>query len=464
LPVPQGQSVIAGDNVKAWGHGPLDGVVTINEDGSITYKVDKVNAGQYAEARVVFPVEWLTNLSGDGLALRNTSHLDEVLKEEQGWADQANRDRMLSLIFVIACGVISVLLLAWAIWLYFRWGREYKPDFTEQYWRDVPSDQDHPAVIARLWRWNRESNDDLTATLMYLSHKGAIQINKGSYEEPGSLGRTKIVDDYYLTKVPAVAAELTDPIDKKAMEILFDVVAKGSDSLWFNTIQQYGKDNPERFMDELTSWQGLVTAAVNKRDFFEAKGERYQWLIFGIAIAFGLLGGFFSFTMANFIPLIFVVPVVIAMVVIANYMPRRSREGNNLDAKCKALRNWLKDFSALDERPPTDVKVWGQFMVYAFVFGIASEVIKSLQMKVPEMFQDDGTMMVGYVPWWFWYSTSYGAHGNVMPSAGDMLQTSVANTIGTASAAMSAAEGNFSSGGGFGGGFSGGGGGGFGGG
>lgn len=464
LPVPQGEHVVAGDNVRAWGHGPLDGVVTINEDGSITYKVAEINAGQYAEARVVFPVEWLTNLSGDGLALLNTNHLNEILKEEQGWADQANRDRMLALGFVIVCGVLAVLLIAWAIWLYFRWGREYKPDFTEQYWRDIPSDQDHPVVIARLWRWNRESNDDLTATLMYLSHKGAIQINKGSYEEPASFGRSKNVDDYYLTRVPAVADELTDPIDIQAMHILFDVVAKGTDSLWFTTIQQYGKDNPEKFMEELKSWQGIVTAAVNKRDFFEAKGERYQWLILGVAVAFGVIGGFFSFMMANFIPLIFVVPTVIALIVIANYMPRRSREGNNLEAKCKALRYWLKDFSAIDERPPTDVKVWGEFMVYAFVFGIAGEVIKALQMRVPEIFQDDGSMMTGYVPWWFWYSTSYGSHGGVMPSASDMFQTSVSNTIGTASAAMSAAEGNFSSGGGFGGGFSGGGGGGFGGG
>ena len=466
LPVPQGQSVIAGDNVRAWGHGPLDGVVTINEDGSVTYTVDHVNAGQFAEARVVFPVKWLTNLKGeDALIHQDKNHLDEVLKEEQTWADQANRDRTFALGFIIACGVIAVLLLAWAIRSYFKYGKEYTPDFTEHYWRDVPSPQDHPVVMARLWRWNRESNDDLTATLMYLSHKGAIQISQGSYDVPASFGRSKTVDDYYLTRVPAIADTLTDPIDTKAMDLLFTTVAQGADSLWFGTIQQYGKDNPETFVDELKTWQGTVTAAVNKRDFFEAKGERLQWLIFGVAIAFAVLGGFTAIIMENFIPLIFVVPVVIAMIVIANYMPRKSREGNNLDAKSKALRNWLKDFSALDERPPTDVKVWGEFMVYAYIFGIASEVMKELQLKVPELFQEDGSMMgMSYVPWWFWYSTAFGSHGNTMPPAGDLFQTSVSNTVSTASAAMSAAEGNFSSGGGFGGGFSGGGGGGFGGG
>lgn len=466
LPVLQGETVVPGENVRAWGHGPLDGSVQINADGSIVYTTPKVNAGQFAEARAVFPVEWLTDLAGEGsLVHKNQSGLETILKEEQAWSDQANRTRVLSLAFVIGCGIVAVLLIAWALRAYLKYGREHKPEFTEEYWRDAPSRQDHPVVMARLWRWNKESNDDLTATLMYLSHKGAIHINKGSYEQPASFGRTKTVEDYYLTRVPAVADSLTDPIDVAAMDILFNKVAGGRDSLWFGTIQQYGQDHSEEFIDALGTWQGIVTAAVNERDFFEAKGERYQWIIFGIAIVFGVVGVGASFVLENFIPLIFVVPTVIALLVIANYMPRRSQEGATLDAKCKALRNWLKDFSALDERPPTDVKVWGEFMVYAFVFGIAGEVIKALQFKVPELFQDDGAMYsTGYVPWWFWYSTPYGMHGSPMPSAGDLLQTSIANTVSTAQAAVSAAEGNFSSGGGFGGGFSGGGGGGFGGG
>ncbi len=466
LPVPADASVVAGETVRAWGHGPLDGVVEINGDGSVVYTVPKVNAGQYAEARVAFPTAWLTNLGSEqSTATRDQNGLDTILKEEQSWSDQANRMRVFSLGFVIACGIAAVLLIAWALRLYFKYGREHKPEFTDEYWRDVPSKQDHPVVMARLWRWNKESNDDLTATLMYLSHKGAIQINKGSYEQPASFGRTKIVEDYYLTRVSAVASTLTDPIDTAAMDLLFNKVAGGADSLWFRTIEQYGKDHAEEFVDALSTWQGIVTAAVNRRDFFEAKGERYQWIILGVAIAFGVIGVGLSIVTGNFIPLVFVVPTVIALLVIANYMPRRSQEGSTLDAKCKALRAWLKDFSALDERPPTDVKVWGEFMVYAFIFGIAREVIKALELKVPELFQDDGMMYsAGYVPWWFWYSTSYGVHGSAMPAASDLFQASLANTVNTAQAAMSAAQGNFSSGGGFGGGFSGGGGGGFGGG
>ena len=467
LPVPQGVEVVPGDNVRAWGHGPLDGSLSINADGSVTYTVPKVNAGQYAEARVVFPVSWLTNLSAEAAKLhQNESHLDEVLSKEEAWADEANRNRMMSLAFVVGCGVICVLLIAWALWSYFRHGKEHEPDFTDEYWRDVPSPNVHPAVIGRLWRWDRESQDDFTATLMHLSHVGAIRIDRGSYEKPKKFGGSETVEDYYLTRVPAVADAVTNPIDRHALDLLFNTIAGSRDSLWFGTIQQYGKDHPEDFIDAMKTWQGIVSAETNRCDFFEAKGKRYQGYLVTLAIVVAVAGVAIGIMTENFIPLIFMLPTAIALGIIGNYMPRRSVAGNNLVAKCKALRNWLRDFSSLDERPPTDVKVWGEFMVYAYLFGIAKQVMHDLQTRVPELFEPDAGMAYGYgyVPWWFWYAPTHGSGGAVMPPAGDLLHTAVSNTMNTAQAAISGASGNFSSGGGFGGGFSGGGGGGFGGG
>ena len=465
LPVPQGVAVEPGENVRAWGHGPLDGSLAINADGSVTYTVPKVNAGQYAEARVVFPVAWLTNLSPDAAKLHaDEMRLDKVLADEEDWADQANRNRMQSLAFVIGCGVLCVLLIAWALWSYFRYGKEHAPSFTDEYWRDVPDPRVHPAVIGRLWRWDRESQDDFTATLMHLSHSGAIRIDRGTYQDQKSFGRTETVEDYYLTRVPAVADAVENPIDRQALDLLFGTIAAGGDSLWFGTIEQYGKDHPEEFLDAMKGWQGIVSAETNRWDFFEVKGKRYQGYLVTLAILVGVAGLGIGLLMDNFIPLIFMLPTAIALGVIGNYMPRRSVEGNNLVAKCKALRNWLRDFSSLDERPPTDVKVWGEFMVYAYLFGVADQAIKQLQTTMPQLFEYDGSMGMTYMPWWFWYTGGHTAAGSAMPSVSDMLQTSMTNTMSTAQAALSGASGNFSSGGGFGGGFSGGGGGGFGGG
>ncbi|MEG0071519.1 MAG: DUF2207 domain-containing protein, partial [Raoultibacter sp.] len=468
LPVAAGAEIKPGENVRAWGHGPLDGTVAINADGSISYHVAHVNAEQYAEARAVFPAAWLTNIPPKVKALhQDEMRLDQVLADEKNWADQANQQRSASLAFVIGCGIIAVLVLAWAIVMFLRYGREHKATVTDQYWRDVPSSQYHPAEMGRLWRWDKESQDDFVATIMHLSHVGAIRIDQGTRDVKKAFGRgVKTIDDYRLTRVASVADGLKNPLDIQAMQMLFEEISDNGESLWMGSIKQYGEDRPEAFLAAINAWQGKLSAAIMANDFFEAKGRKLQVTMVVVAVVFAVLGVVVSFFLANFLPLIFVIPVAVALFVISNFMPRRSREGVDLNARCEALRKWLKDFSSLDERPPTDVKVWGEFMVYAYLFGVAEEAIKNLKDTVPEVFATDDVRMSSsvYVPWWFWYSPVYGHHGSVMPAAGDFLGTTLANTASTATAALSAAQDNFSSGGGFGGGFSGGGGGGFGGG
>ncbi len=211
------------------------------------------------------------------------------MKDEQSWADQANRDRVLSLGFVIGCGVICVLLLAWALRAYFKYGREHKPSFTDEYWRDVPDPSVHPAAIGRLWRWDRESQDDFTATLMHLAHIGAIRIDAGSYTEPGAFGRTKDVADYYITKLPA-ASEISDPLDRRTARSPVRPFANGADSLWFGTIKKYGEDHPQDFVDAMQGWQGALSAETNREDFFEAKGRRYQGYLIALAVVMAVAG------------------------------------------------------------------------------------------------------------------------------------------------------------------------------
>lgn len=464
LPVPQGTAVKPGENVRAWGHGPLDGMVDVGTDGTVSYEVPLVKAGQYAEARVLFPRQWLTSLSAEAAAAnQGVTRLDTVLSEEKTWADAANTQRVMSLLYIVAIIIACVAALAVALVLFRRYGREHTPDFTGEYWRDVPAPGIEPALIGRLWRWNHESNDDFTATVMSMAQKGAVRLDRGSYPD----AKGKMVEDYYITRVEPASGVTLSPIERGALDLLFGTIAQGADSLWLGTIASFGKDNPQDYIDGMNRWQGLLSAAANARDFFEVRSRQMATVVWVMAAVFLAAGIGLSVTAGDFIPALAMVPTAIALAVIANYMPRRTVRGNNIAARCKALRNWLRDFSRLDERPPTDVKVWGQFMVYAYLFGVAKQAIKELQDTVPELFEQGGaTLGYGYVPWYVWYMPMRGAGGASMPSAGDLFQASVANTFSTAQQALAAAKGGsgFSSGFGGSGGFSMGGGGGFGGG
>ena len=478
LPVPGDVSPVVGEDVRAWGHGPLDGTLAFNDDASsIAYDVSNVSAGSFAEARVVFPVDWLSNASEEALvAHAGEERLDTVLSQEQGWADQANARRMRALALLAGLTLLTLALIVWAFIMFLRYGKEHKATFTDDYWRDVPHKGVHPAVIARLYRWNRSSNDDFTATIMHLAHEGYISINRGTYARPSSFGRQEQVADYYITRSSTKTLEGADVIDRKAIEFLFDTVGRHQNSIWLGSISQYGKSHARTFDSKMRSWQGQVSAAVGKMSYFEAKGSMLQSTMAMMGIGYAVAMFIAAFLMVNFWPVLFGVIGGVALFAISNFMPRRSQEGLDDYERSRALKRWLKDFSALNERVPLDVKVWGELMVYAYIFGVADEVIRQLRNVVPNLFvQDDAwaASNYGYVPWYCWYDHNDPVmRSSGMTSFGDAFNTAWSNTVQTAHNAVAAAEaaasggsgGGWSSGGGFGGGFSGGGGGGFGGG
>lgn len=461
LPMPAGTTVEAGENIRAWGHGPLDATLHINTDGSVSYSVPHVSAGSYAEARILFPTEWLTDvMSDDKNAHFSTARLDTVLDEERTWSDRANAQRAITLGVLLAVVLVCLALLVWALRSFLRYGKELEPQFKEIYWRDVPVEGEHPAVIGRLCRFDKEDAKDFTATIMHLANEGALLINKGSYQTQGILS-DKTVEDYYLTRVPEVELILNSEIDRQAMSLLFDTVAEGQPSLWLGTIKAYAEENPQAFTDAMARWQGTVSSHVNAGEYFESYSAVKRTRMATIAIVLLVLCAIVAFVFANPLVLIPSVLTGVVLVVVSRFMDRRTQKGADAYARCEALEKWLTEFSALNERPPLDVKVWGEFMVYALVFGVAEKAIAELQKVVPEVAYGNFSAMGSYntTPWWIWYSIGY--HGPDLPDIGSAFQRSVTESV---TASVSALSGDSSSAGGFGGGFSGGGGGGFGGG
>ena len=455
LPAPSGAQYAAGEEVRAWGHGPLDANVSIDVEGdAINYHVPRVSADTFAEARAVFPAEWLTGVeSGDPNADLGTTMLDYILSEEQRWADEANHERMMAtggmLLMVLLCLGVCI----WALISFFRYGKELKPNFTERYWRDVPERGVHPAIIGRLCRFGKESTDDFTATVMHLINEGVILVNRGAFPTPEG----GYMQDYYLTLVPEKAAEVCTRIDYKTLTLLFDKFSKGQNQMWMEAIKIYADENPESFTKLMDNWQGVLTGEFNKCGYIETYSSEKRSSMAFVAVALFII----SIAIVYFTENILVVlpALVTALVVgfISRYMERRTQHGADTYARSKALERWLREFSRLNERPMLDVKVWGEFMVYAFVFGIAREAIEELKRAVPEVFHTDPIHASdnSYVPWWGIYTpTTYGGgRGIEMPDIGK----AVSHAVGSAAAAMSSSS---SDGGGGGGGFSGGGGGG----
>lgn len=451
LPVPAGAEVVAGDTVRAWGHGPLDAEVAIQPDGVVDFDVPRVSAGEYAEARIAFPAEWVSQV--DPSVTYGYDYLDSILAEEQQWADEANARRTLARWLLFGVGGLCLVSIAVAVVLYFRFGREYKPQFSDEYWRDVPEPGMQPAVVSRLMHWGSTDTKDLIATIMSLSQKGVLRID--AVQHPDERGR--MIDDYQITLLPA-AREVTDPVEKATLDFLFKEVPGRSDVRWMDEITHFGESSPRSYIAAVNKWQKALTAEVKREGFFEHRGNVLMGAVSTYAVLLGFVGMLITIATENFWPVVFTFATAFVLVPLSMTMRRRSRRANEIMARCNALKKWLQDFSRIDERPPTDVKVWGQLMVYAYLMGVAKQAIQELRRVMPQVFDESAYDGSAGIPWWYWYSRPVGMHSGV--SLADALDRSVANTLQSAIAATSPS----SSGSGGGGGFSGGGGGGFGGG
>jgi uncharacterized membrane protein len=463
LPVPAGQTVDPGVNVRAWGHGTLDGEVSFDGD-SVVYTVPKVGSDDYAEARIIFPVDWTTLVPGESDAESS------IVDEETAWAEQANAEReAMRRIIAVSTIVLAVIVFGLAALTYLarkRYLKSHVTTFDDDYWRDVPS-EDHPAVIACLYSNSSPDSKEFSATLMKLTNEGAISLEVA---DRGVKTKRKIVikPDYKIARNKVKSDAIQDPIDLSVMSLLFDVVKPKSkklapelveeEAIYVSDMKRVAKKSPATYSEAIQDFSSTVEAEIESRGFkTDPRSTRRFWPI--VACIFEPIACFASFiflgaVLEAWIPAVILMVASAAACVYSIIVISRNRkispEAQEIIAKTEALKRWIQDFTNLHEAVPQDVVLWNNILVLAVALGVADKVIEILKVNMPEMFDDPG-----FAPVYMWY---YGADGYGLGPAVDFVQSTY-----TASA-QAVASSSDSSGGGGGGGFSGGGGGGFGGG
>ena len=485
LPVPDGVTVTPGDNVRAWGHGPLDGTVSFSGN-DIVYYSPGVGGDEFAEARVAFPADWLP-----GEEQLSTAKLETILSEEQAWADEANARRNRAKVIMTGgtgVGIAAIVASLVASIVHTRKMRELnRTAFDDEYFRDVPT-QDHPAVLGALYNRGSVDTNAFTATLMRLTDRKLVRLARAKVTHKKLLGGEKVEDDYLLTQTDFVRRgegglsneqRLADAIDDEAMNFLFNTCARraysmsstydptvdlgGEPPLYFSMLEKVAKKHPSAYSAAYEGWESQVSAAYEQRfKGHEGSSGSTGWmtLLFVVDVLIAIAFLFFALvTGMNLLAAILIfVGLVLSSIVLgfsAWGWEDLNREGRETKAKLAALRRWLLDFTRLKEAIPDDVVLWNRLLVMAAALGVAEEVVKQLKVALPHVLNDP--YMRG-VYGWYYYDTY--SRSRVSPASSIGEHVTSAHSITTSELSSS----SFSSGGGGGGGFSGGGGGGFGGG
>lgn len=391
LPVPADDKVQPGENVRAWGHGPADGTVDIEKDGTVTFADPQVPSQAYALGRVMFPVGWLTNMPDDErFAHQGSLQYEYTTRYEEGWVDSASYQKITRDGLSGGLLALAALALVGAVGAYARWGRQKPPRFTDDYSSDVPDAALAPAVLGRLWRWNHLSFDDVMATVADMVLREVVVLRESAggsgeivfdpwreaelSEDESREANQEEADahaaDQRATPEAVLAASRRDVMDEATLRLL-TFVSQGDGVLSTEQLVAFAHQRPGAFLRAVNGWQQVLTATVEPYGFFDGKSRRAQRVMLAVAALLAVAGAAALFVLGAATGLL-TLAAAAAVGVLANYTMRRSPAGNEITAHAKALRNWMRDGGPAEEAWPAGAVE--ALVPYGVLFGVLNQL------------------------------------------------------------------------------------------
>ncbi len=440
-----------GEDIRIWGHGPLNGEVEFAGADGVVWKVNNLPAYTFMEGRGVMPAALLAGAPAEAFTQREA--LAGILAEEQGWADEANKERAMAKAEIGGgIGIIGISLAGvFLVWR--RYGRSHKASFDGDYYRDFPSNYS-PGELSILWNFKNMQAQDITATIMDLARRKFLYLEEDTVQVRKLLG-SKEVSTYRLSFMPAPQPAtlrkpeeaVLRPHEEELIAYLKNDIGKGQSYIFLSDIENYAKKKGEDFYDFWKEWTHEIEANCEKYSFFDKNGMMPLFTILGgVAL---LVLGFILAGKGSFLGWGLIISGSIFLL-IPRFFKRRSVGGQEDYVRWQAFKRFLEHFSEMQRHEIPSLIIWEHYLVYAVTLGVAKEVIKQLEIVFPNM--QEGNYRFGHG--WLAYNTHTGLNGLNNSFAG--ISSSFERSLQTAAKAASKA----SSGSGGGGGFSGGGGGG----
>lgn len=357
------------DELRAWGHGPLWGETENINKEKIKLTIKDLEAKTAVDVRFVFDKEVLS-LSGKKT---NVDALDKILEVEKVKADEANelrekyknQKRIFKLILI---GAI-VLYIGWfvgliimIIYVYNKHDKEYKSDFMGKYFRDFPSDMG-PEIVGYLMN-KKIGDNELSASILNLIYKKKIEFEKKDEKD----FKLKLIDDKELNES-----------DAKLIRFLFDEKTE----ITLSEIKKNAKESYNSFLVGYNGWKTTARLEAEKMNFFEDKKKAKTLCC--VYCSVGILIGLATFPIG--IPMFIL--AIIGIIYFSKFY-KRTREGNNEYRKWLGLKNFMEDFGNFKEKDLPEISLWEKYLVYAVVFGCASKLAKTMEIKVKEMANIEG--------------------------------------------------------------------------
>lgn len=406
LPVKEDASVVPGETVYAWSHGPSDLSVEIDQSGVIRCFTEEVEAKQFAQVRVLFPAEWLSGVQADDdNADMLTQRFDSVLNEEQAWSDWGNANFVRLLVVLVVLSLLSALALVWFLVSLVRFRRETKAE-DQALAQDKAKSLDQAsvqnaqqacdallasgipaAIIGRIDRFNHRDEKDFYATLLDLVAQGALEVESCDSKDQADANQVIAGKDYCLTAVGEIANALPVGIERSALTVLFKTIAPAmahtqtatpvqssasfdGQSIKVSTIEAFKHQQPTAYREALDAWNKELDRSVQDHQCFETYFQAKKTpltLIMLLLVVVSVIGALIGNHPALLIP---GVASALIMALASLRLKRRTKSGAEHFSECVALRSLAAQDSCKTQGSCTKEVAWYS---YAFALGAFDE-------------------------------------------------------------------------------------------
>ena len=426
-------------NILVFGHGPLTGEVD-KEGNTVVYKLDDYYPGDFLEAHILMEPEIFSEYNKSKIVHKDMKQ--ELLDMEAKLSEEANteRDKASSQqkISKKQGVILGVLGSIWGVLMFYIYGiyrrKNRVKNSVGKYLRELPDDSS-PALVGSFMT-DSISGNEILATIVDLIRKKVLML-----ETSGEKSIITLVGN----------TEKLSAQERVIVDIYINDFGNGKslDLKDFDLFQEVPMSTARKF----EKWKTIIQSEMDRKDLvfegFKGMGENlFYTSLGGIILGIKFFKNILEKAMESKMFLIIVIMGFILLISLtkARYPRKELAEAKD---KWQAFKNFLSDYSQLEEAKISSVHLWEQYFVYAIALEVSEKVVEAYKKALDMGVIDQGVNKFRTSPIFNpMFSRSFSNLNGMVSRTNSMASSTIASSRRSSSSGGGGGFGSGSSGGG----------------
>ena len=426
-------------NILVFGHGPLTGEVD-REENTVVYKLDDYYPGDFLEAHILMEPEIFSEYNKSKIVHKDMKQ--ELLDMEAKLSEEANieRDKASSQqkISKKQGVILGVLGSIWGVLMFYIYGiyrrKNRVKNSVGKYLRELPDDSS-PALVGSFMT-DSISGNEILATIVDLIRRKVLML-----ETSGEKSIITLVGN----------TEKLSAQERVIVDIYINDFGNGKslDLKDFDLFQEVPMSTARKF----EKWKTIIQSEMDRKDLvfegFKGMGENlFYTSLGGIILGIKFFKNILEKAMESKMFLIIIIMGFILLISLtkARYPRKELAEAKD---KWQAFKNFLSDYSQLEEAKISSVHLWEQYFVYAIALEVSEKVVEAYKKALDMGIIDQGVNKFRTSPIFnTMFNSSFSNLNSIVSRTNSMASSTIASSRISSSSGGGGGFGSGSSGGG----------------